>query len=168
MCLNFVLFRVVKSIIFSAVELYSAQKNLPCGADFLFMTLLFSYYLMSEGEKCVEHQFEVLQAERNTYNRTAEDYAKGQMRECYLDASEDYPQHIHNDLQASCGVGLGPHLATERPQGKHSQTHDLNSEGYAYNGQAQHQSAKQVAKRDEQTSKNYPDNVANKFHSSSI
>lgn len=110
----------------------------------------------------------MLQAEGDSDDCAAECYAECQVREGNLNTAEDDPQHIHYDLQAACCICFGLYLATERPQGKHSQTHDLNSEGYADDGQAQHQSAKQVAKRDEQTAKNYPDNVANKFHSSSI
>lgn len=84
----------------------------------------------------------MLQTEGDSDDCAAEDYAKGQMRERYLDATEDDPQHIHNDLQASCGVGLGPHLAAEGPQRKHSQTHNLHTERNTDNCKAQYQSAK--------------------------
>lgn len=145
------------------------QKKAAPQDSFLFSYCrLMPYDVVPEGEQSVEHQLEVLHTEGDSDDRAAEDNAQCEVCQRNLDTAEDDPQHIHHYRQAAASILLRQHLASERPQRKCSQTHNLHTERYAYNREAEHQSAEEVAQREEQTAEDNPNDISDKFHNCNV
>ena len=60
----------------------------------------------------------MLHAERDSDDGQAAYYAESDVEQCDLYASEDDPDDIHDDGEASAVVGVGMHVSSERPECK--------------------------------------------------
>lgn len=72
--------------------------------------------VLAERHECQEGHFEVLDSERDAYDGDAEDYAKGDMSQCYFNSSEYDPDYIHQDAQTSGVSWSWSHIMAERPK----------------------------------------------------
>jgi hypothetical protein len=102
---------------------------------------------MSEWQQSIKHQLEVLHTEGDTDDGAAEYHTERKVCEGNLNTSEDNPQHIHNDREAASRIILRFNISTKGPQGEHSESHNLHTEGNTNNREAEHKSTEEVSKR---------------------
>ena len=82
------------------------------------------------------------------------------MGEPYPDASNEEPQHIHEDAQTAW-LRLPPfHFRTERPDSQHTQFHALYAKWYTDDSNHQYQSSNEILQGDMQSTEDNPDYVS--------
>lgn len=62
------------------------------------------------------------------------------MEGCHFDSAEQYPDYVHEDREATSIVCIGYHFTAERPQGKHADLEELDSERDTYDGKTEQES----------------------------
>lgn len=90
--------------------------------------------LFSEGSKGNLSHFEMLFAERYSDDGDIEQHTKENVGEPYPYTTDEKPQHIHKQVQASMTVFFLNNRRAERPQFKHTDLDGLQSERYADDG----------------------------------
>jgi hypothetical protein len=106
----------------------------------------------------------VLHTEGNTDDSDAEANTQRQVRQRHLNTTKDNPQHVHNNREATACVILRLNVATEGPQRKHSEAHNLHAKRNTDYSQAQQEAAKKVTQRYNKAAEDYPNNITDKFH----
>ena len=102
----------------------------------------------------------MLHSERNPDDGQAACYAESYMEKCDLYSSEDYPDDIHDDGEASAVVGVGMHVSSERPEGKSGHLDELESERDSDDGDAEQDTHQGVIETDHKTSHDQPEYVS--------
>ena len=106
----------------------------------------------------------MLYAERYAYYCDAEKDSQADMSNGDFDATEYYPDDVHQNRQTSGVAWTRGYLMSKRPKCKPCHLEQLHSERYAYDGQAEQQTHQCVIEADEETSKDNPKDIAYKFH----
>ena len=101
----------------------------------------------------------MLHAERDSDDGQAAYYAESDVEQCDLYASEDDPDDIHDDGEASAVVGVGMHVSSERPEGKSGHLDELESERDSDDGDAEQDTHQGVIETDHKTSHDQPESV---------
>ena len=101
----------------------------------------------------------MLQTERNPNDGDTQENAKTQVRKTNPDASQKYPQHIHQHIQASAGTFAAPHRLSERPQRKHGKFQRLYAERNADDSNHHQQTGHKILHGSENTPKYQPQKV---------
>lgn len=70
----------------------------------------------------------MLSAERNADNRDAQQQPEKQMCQADPKATDEDPDHIHDQAKATTGIAVVRHLAAEGPESEHSQLQRLQPE----------------------------------------
>ena len=102
----------------------------------------------------------MLETERNTDDRKAQDGSCCNMEQGDLYTSHKDPYHIHYDREASSVIGIRLNFMTEWPKGEAGHLDKLKAEWYADDCNAEQDSYKKVVQADEQTAKHKPENVS--------
>lgn len=71
----------------------------------------------------------MLSAERNTNNRDAQQQPEKQVSQADPEASDEDPDHVHDQAQATARIAVVRHPAAERPKSQHPQLQCLQPEG---------------------------------------
>ena len=70
----------------------------------------------------------MLSAERNTNNRDAQQQPEKQVSQADPEASDEDPDHVHDQAQATARIAVVRHSAAERPKSQHPQLQCLQPE----------------------------------------
>jgi hypothetical protein len=84
--------------------------------------------------------------------------------ECRVKAAAEQPDDIREYRQAAHAAIGGHHSFAKGPEHEAGQFETLQTEGYAYEGEAQYKPAKDIAQRGGQTAKDQPEDVADEIH----
>ena len=95
----------------------------------------------------------------------AADQAENQVDDGYFPPSEQNPDQIHHDRDASGLAGSVDYLTAEGPEGVIGELEELQPEGYADDGDAHQQTHQYIDDGDKQASQNKPEYVSQRFHS---
>lgn len=87
---------------------------------------------------------EMLHAEGYADDRDAQQEPEAQVRKADPDASDEDPDDVHDERQASPAVALVHDTATEGPQRQYRQFQGLQPEGYADDRYHHHQAGYQI------------------------
>jgi len=140
------------------------SRMLTRGIRRLLPESLSPYNRAAERHQREAHQFEVLNAERYTDDRNAEQRSPHEVRECDPDSADEDPHDVQQRVEASHGAFVGSHLAAERPQGEQPDAYYLQSERNAHYGKTQQYAADHILQRHEQTAENDPNDIAYYAH----
>ena len=97
---------------------------------------------------------------RNANDGDAEQQAVEDVGETDPNASNEEPQHIHEDAQTAWLWWFPFHFRAERPDGQHTQFQALQAKGDADDGYHQYQSCDEILQGYVQASENDPDDVS--------
>lgn len=94
----------------------------------------------------------MLQAERDAYDGDAAGDTEAQMEQGNLDASEDYPDDVHDHSQTAGVIRPGDYFMSERPESNSCHLEKLQSEWNTDDGQAEQQSDNGIVETDQDAS----------------
>lgn len=103
-------------------------------------------------------------AERDADNRDTEDYPEKEMGQEYPYSSDEEPDDIHEEGEATATLWDVYHLTAERPEGQHSEFQGLYPERNSDDRDKQTYAGYKVFQCDEETAEQDPDNISKNFH----
>lgn len=98
----------------------------------------------------------MLYAERDAYYCQTAQKAESDVKHGYFDASEKYPDDVHQEGQASVAVNAGIFVTPERPEGQVSHLEQLESERDSDYRDAEQQSHYGIIEADHKSSHDQP------------
>lgn len=113
-------------------------------------------YLFAERNEGQQHHLEMLESEWYADDGQAAGDTEAQMEQGNLDASEDYPDDVHDHSQTAGVIRPGDYFMTERPERQPCHLEKLQSEWNTDDGQAEQQSHNSVIETDQNASEQQP------------
>lgn len=105
----------------------------------------------------------MLSAERNTNNRDAQQQPEKQVSQADPEASDEDPDHVHDQAQATARIAVVRHPAAERPKSQHPQLQCLQPERDTDYRNHQQQAGYQIFHRGKQSAADKPDDISQNF-----
>ena len=102
----------------------------------------------------------MLETERNTDDRKAQDGSHCNMEQGYLNTSYEDPDHVHDDGKAAAVICIRLNVMTERPERQSGYLDELKSERNTDDGNAEENSYKKIVQADHKAAKHKPENVS--------
>ncbi len=102
----------------------------------------------------------MLEAERNSDNRYAEEDSEAQMHQSNLNTSDKNPYYIHYERQAASVIGVRLDFMSERPEREARELYQLESERDSDNCYAEEYSHNKIVEADQKSAEYHPQNVS--------
>ena len=125
---------------------------------------VFLYNVVTEGGDGQTGQFEMLHAEGDADDGDAEDQPEKEMGQKYPYSPDKKPDDIHEEGKTTATLREVYHLATERPEGQHSEFQGLYPERNSDDRDKQTYAGYKVFQCDEETAEQDPDDISKNFH----
>jgi hypothetical protein len=122
----------------------------------------------AKGKNGGQGHLEVLDSKGNSHDGNEADETENGMQEGNLPPARKDPDEVHHNGQATWLVGPVHHLVPERPQRIRSQFKQLNTKGNADDGNAHEESHHIINDGYYDTSKEKPEDVADRVHGANL
>lgn len=132
----------------------------PAGRIKPFISLNF----FPEGEDRADRQAEMLEPEGDSHDGDTEKKAAHQVDDGNLPPSQQDPDEVHNNGQASRFLRTVYQFMAERPEGIGAQFEELHTEGDPDDGDAHQKPHEIIDEGDEDSAEDEPEDVSDKIH----
>lgn len=134
----------------------------------LYTPLINRHNLTTERRDRHNHQFEMLQAERDSDDRNAKHQPQCKVGQRNPDAADQEPDKIHQERKTTPILLHDHRPMAERQERQRPQFEDLESERDPNDGQTHKDAGQEVFDSDHETAENNPNNISEYIHRTDI